>query len=78
MSPERVQRLVRDERVARHGGFWWGFAEGLFFFIVPDVYISLAALFSVRAGAVAWLFSIAGSVAAWISSWSGRHARPTS
>ena len=64
MQPERIQRLARDERLARHAGFWWGLAEGLFFFIVPDVYISFAALFSLRAGAVAWLFSIGGSAVA--------------
>jgi hypothetical protein len=64
MQPERIQRLARDERLAGHAGFWWGLAEGLFFFIVPDVYISFAALFALRAGAVAWLFSIAGSVTA--------------
>ena len=64
MQPERIQRLARAERVARHAGFWWGLAEGLFFFIIPDVYISLATLFAPRVGAVAWLFSIAGSVTA--------------
>src|SRR5688572_10633338 len=64
MQPERIQRLARDERLARHAGFWWGLAEGLFFFIVPDVYISFAALFSLRAGAVAWLCSIGGSAVA--------------
>lgn len=64
MHPERIQRLARSERVARHTGFWWGLAEGLAFFIVPDVYISFAVLFSVRAGAMAWLFSIVGSVVA--------------
>jgi len=58
---ERIPHLARDERVGRLVGFWWGFAEGLFFFIVPDVGISFAALFSVRAGAVSWLASIAGS-----------------
>jgi hypothetical protein len=62
MRPERIQRLGRDERLARHAGFWWGLAEGLFFFIVPDVYITFATLFALRVGAVAWLFSIAGSV----------------
>lgn len=31
---------------------------------MPDVYISFATLFSIRAGAVAWGFSIAGSLAA--------------
>ena len=64
MQAERIRRLARDERLARHAGFWWGLAEGLFFFIVPDVYISFAALFSLKAGAVAWLFSIAGSMVA--------------
>ncbi len=64
MHPERIQRLARSERVARHTGFWWGLAEGLAFFIVPDVYISFAVLFSARAGAMAWLFSIVGSVVA--------------
>lgn len=64
MQRERFQRLARDERLARHAGFWWGLAEGLFFFIVPDVYISFATLFSLRAGAIAWLFSIVGSAIA--------------
>jgi membrane protein YqaA with SNARE-associated domain len=34
----------------------WGFAEATFFFVVPDVWISLLAMFSWRAGlrAVAW------------------------
>ena len=66
MQRERFQRLARDERLARHAGFWWGLAEGLFFFIVPDVYISFATLFSLRAGALAWLFSIAGSAIATV------------
>jgi hypothetical protein len=64
MQPERIQRLARDERVAAHAGFWWGLAEGTFFFIVPDVYISFATLYALRAGAVAWFFSILGSVTA--------------
>lgn len=64
MQADRIPRLARDERLARHVGFWWGTAEGLCFFIVPDVYISFAALFSSRAGAVAWLSSIAGSLVA--------------
>jgi len=61
---ERLPLVARDERAARLVGFWWGFAEGLCFFIVPDVYISFAALFSVRSGAVAWLASIVGSMLA--------------
>lgn len=61
---ERLQGVAADEQVARHVGFWWGLAEGVAFFIVPDVYISAAALFSYRAGAVAWAASIAGSLVA--------------
>ena len=64
---ERIQRLAQDQRLARHIGFWWGFAEGLFFFIVPDVYISFATLFSLRAGALAWVFSIMGSAIAIVA-----------
>jgi hypothetical protein len=64
MRAERIKRLARDERMALHAGFWWGLAEGLLFFIVPDVYLSFATLFSPRAGAVAWFSSIAGSAAA--------------
>ena len=64
MSAERIRRLAADERLALIAGFWWGLAEGLAFFIVPDVYISFAALFSLRAGAVAWVASIAGSLVA--------------
>lgn len=64
MSAERIRRLAADERLARHVGFWWGLAEGVAFFIVPDVYLSFAALFSLRAGAVTWLASIAGSLVA--------------
>lgn len=60
----RIRRLAASERAARHGGFWWGLAEGTFFFIVPDVYISLATLFSIRTGALAWAFSILGSLTA--------------
>lgn len=64
MKAERIRQLASNERLARHAGFWWGLAEGLFFFIVPDVYVSFAALFSLRAGAMAWVFSIAGSLVA--------------
>lgn len=57
-------RRLADERLARHAGFWWGLAEGFAFFIVPDVYISAAALFSLRAGVITWAASIAGSLVA--------------
>jgi hypothetical protein len=65
----RLQRFAADERTARHAGFWWGLAEGVAFFIVPDVYIGAAALFSYRAGAVAWAASIAGSLVAVVAIW---------
>lgn len=64
MWAERLRRLAADERAAWHAGFWWGLAEGVAFFIVPDVYISAAMLFSHRAGAVAWGASIVGSLVA--------------
>lgn len=64
MTAERIRRVARDEWVAGHAGFWWGVAEGIAFFIAPDVYISFATLFSVRAGAIAWVASIAGSLVA--------------
>ena len=60
----RLRSLAADPGLGRQAGFWWGFAEGVAFFIVPDVYISVATLFSLRAGAVAWVASIAGSLAA--------------
>ena len=59
MLAERIPQLARNERVAGWTGFLWGFAEGLFFFIVPDVYVTFATLFSIRAGATAWIASIA-------------------
>jgi hypothetical protein len=64
MSADRIRRLAADERLARHAGFWWGLVEGVVFFIVPDVYITFAALFSLRAGAIAWGASIVGSLVA--------------
>ena len=64
ISGSEILRLGRNERLAAHAGFCWGLAEGLFFFIVPDVYISFATLFALRAGAIAWVWSIAGSLAA--------------
>lgn len=67
MEKERLRRLAANERAARHAGFWWGLAEGVAFFIVPDVYISAATLFSYRAGAVAWAASIAGSLVAAVA-----------
>jgi hypothetical protein len=67
VSPDRLRRLAADERLARLAGFGWGLAEGIAFFVVPDVYIGFAALFSLRAGAIAWAASIAGSLVAVVA-----------
>jgi hypothetical protein len=61
MRVDTVRRLAADERLAAQAGFWWGLAEGTAFFIVPDLWITFATLFSLRSGAVAWLFSVIGS-----------------
>ena len=69
MQPAWIARLARDERLARYAGFTWGLAEGLAFFIVPDVYITFATLFSIRAGIVAWAWSLVGSLVAVLIIW---------
>ena len=69
MQAARIARLARDERVARYAGFFWGLAEGLAFFIVPDLYITCATLFSTRAGIVAWVWSLLGSFVAVVLIW---------
>ena len=69
MQPAWIARLARDERLARQAGFLWGLAEGLAFFIVPDVYITFATLFSIRAGIIAWAWSLVGSLVAVLIIW---------
>jgi hypothetical protein len=69
MQPAWIARLARDKRLARYAGFTWGLAEGLAFFIVPDVYITFATLFSIRAGIVAWAWSLVGSLVAVLIIW---------
>lgn len=64
MDGQSLTRVATNPRLVRRIGFGWGFAEGLAFFIVPDVFIGFATLFSLRAGVAAWIASIAGSVAA--------------
>lgn len=44
------------------GGFLWGLFEGTFFFIVPDVFITLVGLFRLRSGLAAMAASIVGSL----------------
>jgi len=46
--------------------YLWGLAEGLVFFIIPDVYIAFIALFSISGGLYAILFSVLGSLTAGI------------
>jgi membrane protein YqaA with SNARE-associated domain len=46
--------------------FFWGFAEGTVFFIVPDVLISLAALFSLRLAIKCALAAVGGALLAGI------------
>ena len=69
MPQARVARIARDERVARYAGFFWGLAEGLAFFIVPDLYITFATLFSIRVGIIAWAWSLLGSLVAVVVIW---------
>ena len=42
--------------------FLWGLAEGLVFFVVPDVYVGFVAIFSASAGLSALVFSVIGSL----------------
>lgn len=42
--------------------FMWGLAEGLLFFVVPDVYLSFIALFSVTGGLVSVAYALLGSL----------------
>jgi membrane protein YqaA with SNARE-associated domain len=55
--------------------FLWGFAEGTFFFVVPDVAISLAALLSPRRAWRHVLAAIAGALfaGALLFTWSSRN-----
>ncbi len=43
-------------------GFLWGFAEGTAFFIVPDVYLGLVALFSWKRGIWAMAAAVVGAL----------------
>lgn len=69
MIPESNRSLLYDH-LRRHSAansvllvaFLWGLAEGTLFFIVPDVYIVLVALFHWRMGLLAMLASVAGSM----------------
>lgn len=42
--------------------FIWGLAEGLLFFVVPDVYLSFVGLFTVTGGLVSVAYALLGSL----------------
>lgn len=42
--------------------FIWGLAEGIFFFIVPDVYIGFASLLNSKSGILSLFFALFGSL----------------
>jgi membrane protein YqaA with SNARE-associated domain len=50
--------------IALWAAFAWGFAEGSFFFVVPDVLLTLVALFSARDGFLACAATLAGELIA--------------
>lgn len=54
-------------RVSSRGALWvgaaWGFAEGSFFFIVPDVWLGFVALFAPRRMLITLAAIVAGAVA---------------
>ncbi|PYT57850.1 MAG: hypothetical protein DMG35_19600 [Acidobacteria bacterium] len=74
-QPSWVNRLVGMPGVA--SAFLWGLAEGTFFFVVPDVAISLVAMLEPRRAWRHILAAIAGSVIAGmlLFAWSSRDPR---
>jgi hypothetical protein len=54
-------------------GFLWGFAEAVFFFVIPDVLLSLVTLFSVRQGlkqlAAILAGALVGGAAVFVLAW---------
>lgn len=64
MKTKKRQSTSRCRRLARHGvAFTWGFAEGTFFFIVPDVWLSAIAMNSPRRAVSASFSSLVGAAA---------------
>lgn len=64
MTAPLIPLLIRTLPLVVGIGFLWGLAEGTFFFIVPDVFLTLVALWSARAALLAWAGSILGSLLA--------------
>jgi hypothetical protein len=63
-----LNRLLSERPVA-FISFLWSFAEGVFFFIVPDVYILFVTMFSSTQGLRGWGYSIAGSFCSVLVLW---------
>jgi hypothetical protein len=64
MDPPLIPWLVRTLPLVVGIGFLWGLLEGTFFFIVPDVFLTLLVPWSVRAALLAWAASMLGSLLA--------------
>ena len=67
MTPTGIAEAVRRWLLSR-SGLWaaalWGFAEGTVFFLVPDIFLTATALFSVRRSLNQMAAALAGSLAA--------------
>jgi hypothetical protein len=59
----RFWEAFARSRIAAIIALGWGFAEATFFFVVPDVWIGLLALFSWRAGLRAAAWAVIGALA---------------
>jgi hypothetical protein len=64
MAVPPIPLLIRTLPLVMAIGFLWGLAEGTFFFIVPDVFLTLLVPWSLRATLLAWAGSILGSLLA--------------
>ncbi|MDF2759595.1 MAG: hypothetical protein K0S99_2227 [Thermomicrobiales bacterium] len=62
MGTRRFWEAFARSRSAAVVAFGWGFAEATLFFVVPDVWIGLLALFSWRAGLRAVVWAVMGAL----------------
>jgi membrane protein YqaA with SNARE-associated domain len=62
VGTRRFWEAFAGSRSAAVVALGWGFAEATFFFVVPDVWIGLLALFSWRAGLRAVVLAVMGAV----------------
>jgi membrane protein YqaA with SNARE-associated domain len=63
VGTRRFWEAFARSRSAAVVAFGWGFAEATLFFVVPDVWIGLLALFSWRAGLRAVVWAVIGALA---------------